>query len=145
MESGWASCILPKTDISKSWAVLSLPPDDHSLEMLDSTVPPSFYRLWTGKERGRRGPVTSSSYSFFQFSTMLVWIEPPFIYKHGGNVSHVCETCETRAPVVLKPTLAIFSKRGRKGYINICLQAGFKIGNHVLKWLTMTGLFNSDF
>lgn len=30
-------------------------------------------------------------------------------------------------------------QEGKVGDMNICLQAGFKIGNHVLEWLTWLG------
>lgn len=57
---------------------------------------------------------------------------------------YVWNACETRALVVLKPKLAFFLKRQRKGSVDICLQADFKTGTHVLEWLPVAGLFNSD-
>lgn len=74
---------------------LWFPPKNHSLEMLSGSYSVSFYtQALGGKERGRREIchlllilwVSSSSLA------VIVLVEPPWVYKHGGNVSHVCET-----------------------------------------------------
>lgn len=93
MESGWASCILLTIDISKSWAVPMISSNGPFFgDACQYTV--SLFPQALERERKRQEGDLSlppHTLSFFQFS-VFVLAEPPWVYEHGGNVSHVCET-----------------------------------------------------
>lgn len=61
--------------------------------MFGVTDSPSFHWLWREEEKEAGGGLSPSLHTLrvFQFS-VLVLAEPPWVYKHGGNVSRVCKT-----------------------------------------------------